>query len=72
MYHTARANPASKGGDLATLTRRMHVRKSLVSYPLDIDAFVAIVFAHRKKVHSNFQCRVCAALIFSYKIGSVA
>ena len=33
MYYTACANPASERGDLATFSREMHVRKSVVSYP---------------------------------------
>ena len=58
MYYTVRANPASQSGDLATLARRLHVCKSLVSYPWDMDAFVVILLARRENVHANFHCGV--------------
>ena len=48
MCYTARANIASEWGDVATLARRMHLRKSLISYPLDMDALISILRACRK------------------------
>ena len=75
LYGTCK--PASEWGDLATPARRMHVHKSLVSYSSDMDAFIAILHAHRENVHVNFHWGgggggVCATLIFCYKISSVA
>ena len=56
VYKTEHANPASEWEDLATLARRMHVRKSFIGYPLDMDVFTAILCAHRENVHANFPC----------------
>ena len=56
------ANPASEWGDLATLARGMHLRKSLVSHPRDMDAFITILRAH-------FLCVIC--VIFCYKFTSL-
>ena len=71
MYVTTHANNVSKWGDLTTLAREMHMRKSLVSYPREMDAFMAILRACRENVHVSFHCRVCATLKFCYKIARV-
>ena len=71
MYYMAWANPASEWEDLATLAREMHVRKSLVSYPQEMHAFMAILRASRDNVHVNFHWGVCATLKFCYKIASI-
>ena len=66
------ANPASEWGDLATLAREMHVRKSLISYNRYMDAFIGILYAYKENVHVNFYFTVCATLMFCHKITSVA
>ena len=48
MYYTAPANPASEWGDLVTLARGMHVRKSLVKLLLH-----PIVHAYTRKCAAN-------------------
>ena len=57
MYLTAHANNISKWREPTTLARRMHVCKSLVSYPWDMDTFIAILCARRENVHANFSLR---------------
>ena len=54
MDYKARVNPVSEWGDHATLAKRMHVCKSLVSYSQDMDAFIAILRVRREHVHANF------------------
>ena len=65
------ANPAIEWGDLATLAREMHVRKSLVNNPWEMDAFMSILRARRENVHVNFHCRACVTFKLCYKIASV-
>ena len=71
MHLTVCLNNVSNWGEPTTLARRMHVPKSLVSYPCGMDAFVDILRARRKNVHANFHCRVCATSMLCYKIASV-
>ena len=47
MYYAAHANNLN-GEKPTTLARRMHVHKSPVNYPADMDAFVAILREHRE------------------------
>ena len=35
--------------------------------PLKMDAFIAILRAHRENVHANFHCGVCATFVFCIK-----
>ena len=53
----AHANNVHKWRKSTTLARRIHVHKSPVSYPQDMDAFVAMLF-----LHANFHCGVCACI----------
>ena len=71
MYLTACVNNVSKCGEPTTLARRMHLPKSLMSYPWGMDAFVDMLRARRENVHVHFHCRACTTLIFCYKIASV-
>ena len=68
----AHANSVTEWGDLATLARGMHMWKSLVGYPRDMDAFIGLLCARREHVNAYFHCRVCLTLIFCYKIANVA
>ena len=72
MYLTVCLNNVSKYGEPTTLARKMHVPKSLVSYPWGMDAFVDMLHGRRENVHANFHCRACETLIFCYKIVIVA
>ena len=61
----------SNWGKPTTLARRMHLLKSLVNYPCDMDPFVAILRAHRELCAWPFSLLGLCDLKICYKIARV-